>query len=884
MKRILLAACCFIMGLATVRAGSPQAEQGVAALEWRQLRPLPDDTGLAGAFCGNSDNLLIVAGGANFPVPLWKEGKKNPDAGKVWHNSIYSLELPDGSWRDAGVLPNPLAYGASVSTKKHGLVCVGGCDALQYTGEVFALKAEKGKVKRISLPGLPRTCAFGCAAALGDTVYVAAGQQSPEAKTATKNFRAIELSEEQPRWRELPPWPGPARILPVASAQDGSFFLISGCELIGDGEGGISRRYLTDAYRYQPGRSNRPGEWMRIADVPLAVAAAPSPAARLSPSHLVIFGGDSGKDFLRIFELADKHPGFSRDVLAYHTITDTWRKIGTAPAGNVVTALVHWDGRFIIPSGESRPGVRSPKVWMAKAEPIKAGFGLANYTAVVLYFAALVAMGMYFSRREKNTTDFFLAGRRIPWWAAGLSIFGTQLSAITFMAIPAKSFAANWVFFLSNLMITAIAPILVFLYLPFYRRLNITSIYEYLERRFNVAARYVGCGAFICFQLGRMGIVLFLPALALSTVTGINIYLCITVMGVLATLYTTLGGIEAVIWTDVLQVGVLLVGAVLSLLLIAGAVDGGFGGIISTAAASGKFHMVNLNWDIATEALWVVIIGNIFIHIVPYTSDQTVVQRYLTTPTESQAARGIWTNALMCIPASLLFFFLGTALWSFYRTNPGLLNPAGRADDIFPWYIARQLPAGVAGIVIAGLFAAAMSSLDSSLNSMATVITTDFYSRLKPGGADLHRLKFARIVTILLGVFGTGSACFMAVLKSPSMFDNYLAIVGLIGGGLAGLFAGGIFTRRINGVGILAGFAVSAVVLVLVKTSGRVHFFLFAFIGVATCVLTGWLLSFTPWGKPRSLRGLTIYTLNDIPRPSADSDTLNSDKARGSLG
>ena len=177
---------------------------------------------------------------------------------------------------------------------------------------------------------------------------------------------------------------------------------------------------------------------------------------------------------------------------------------------------------------------------------------------------SLVVMGFYFSRREKGTDDFFLGGKRIPWWAAGLSIFGTQLSAITFMAIPAKAFATDWLYVLLTVGILAVCPVIIICFLPFFRRLNVTSAYEYLELRFNLPVRLYGSASFLFFQLGRMSIVVLLPAIALSAVTGLNVYMCIIVMGVLCTLYTVLGGIEAVIWTDVIQVIVLMGGTFLS--------------------------------------------------------------------------------------------------------------------------------------------------------------------------------------------------------------------------------------------------------------------------------------------------------------------------------
>ena len=483
-----------------------------------------------------------------------------------------------------------------------------------------------------------------------------------------------------------------------------------------------------------------------------------------------------------------------------------------------------------------------------------------DFTVLAIYLAILVGMGLYLSRRGKTTDDFFLAGRRIPWWAAGLSIFGTQLSAITFMAIPAKAYATDWVFFLANMCIVLVAPIVVYFYLPFFRRLEITSAYEYLEKRFNLAARWFGSLSFLLFQLGRMGIVVALPALALSTVTGISVFISILLMGALATLYTVLGGIEAVIWTDVLQVFVLIGGAILSLLLISLNLDGGFAEIVSVGIEEGKFHMFNWTWDYTAEAVWVVVIGNLLTTLVPYTTDQTVIQRYLTTSTEREAARAIWTNAILSVPATLLFFGVGTALFVFYRTHPDLLNPSLATDTIFPWFIVSQLPAGVAGLVIAGLFAAAMSSLDSSMNSMSAALVTDFYRRLRPEANDRQCLRLARYLTLLLGIIGTATALLIASFEVASLWDLFLKIVGLFGGSVAGLFALGIFTRRTHGMGALIGAVASAAVLYLVQQLTEAHFFLYAGIGIIVCFVVGYLVSLIIPAPAQDLKGLTLYS------------------------
>lgn len=490
----------------------------------------------------------------------------------------------------------------------------------------------------------------------------------------------------------------------------------------------------------------------------------------------------------------------------------------------------------------------------------------ADLLAVGVYLVALVAVGAYFARRERATSDYFLAGRRVPWWAAGVSIFGTQLSAITYMAMPALVYRTDWSYLFGNMMMLVAAPVVVAAYLPIYRRQNLTTAYEYLERRFHLSVRLLGAAAFCLFQLGRMGVILLLPALALATVTGIDVYYCILVMGIVATAYTVLGGIEAVVWTDVLQAGVLLGGAVLSLLVIFGGVEGGLAGTFQMAESRGKLSLGFWSWDFATAAIWVILFGRLLEMFVPYTADQTVVQRYLTTPDEKQAARGVWTNALLSVPATLIFFSVGTGLWAFYRTRPELLNPAGRTDDIFAWFIAQQLPVGISGLVIAGLFAAAMSSLDSSMNSVATVLVTDFYRRFRPAAADRGALRLARALTLLLGVLGTGSAVWMALRHDPSMWDQHTKIVGLLGGGMAGLFALGVFTRRANALGAVVGLAASTAILYAVQRSGRVHFFLYSAVAIGSCFAIGWAASWLA-PPPASTRGLTW------PPPS--------DKARG---
>ncbi len=812
---------------------------------WRSLPELPEPRGVAGPVTGISNGALIVAGGAHFDIPPFEGGTK------LWIDRGFVLETPDGTWREAGNLPRPLAYTANVTTPD-GILVIGGSDSGRHYRDVFRLRWTGSSLETEPLPPLPRPCANTSAAMLDNTIYIAGGQEAPGSTAALRAFWSLDLSAAEPEWRELEPWPGPARIFPVVVAQDSSVLVISGAELLPGDHGGVTRRFLADAYRYTTGAG-----WKRIADVPRPAVAAPAIAE--GQTHIMIFGGDDGAHFFRQRELRDNHPGFGRTILAYHTVTDTWTTRGAMPFSQVTTTALRWNREVVIPSGEDRPGHRTPEFWAGAAGATKSRFAAADYIAMSLYLASLVAMGLYVSRRGKRTEDFFLAGRRIPWWAAGLSIFGTQLSSISFMAIPAKAYAADWVYFMANVAIVLIAPLVIYCYLPFFRQLNVTSAYEYLEQRFNLPVRLFASAAFILYQLGRMAIVLFLPALALATVTGIDVYACILVMGVLCTFYTVIGGIEAVIWTDVLQVVVLLGGALLSLLLIVWRC-GGFGEVIALGLAGDKFHMIDWSWDLTTTAVWIVLLGNLFANLGPYTSDQVVVQRYLTTKDEKAAARSIWTNAALVLPGTVLWFGLGTALYAFYKLNPERLEPATNTDAIFPLFIAQQLPAGLSGLIIAAVFAATMSTLDSSMNSVSTAGVTDFYRRFRPGVADAVCLRLAKWLTGLLGAAATAAAVLLATFDIASLWDIFQQVMGLFGGALAGLFALGIFTRRATGAGALAGAGASVAVLYWVKTFTPVHFFLYAVVGVLTCFVAGYLASLVMPGTRRDLDGLTLFT------------------------
>ena len=459
---------------------------------------------------------------------------------------------------------------------------------------------------------------------------------------------------------------------------------------------------------------------------------------------------------------------------------------------------------------------------------------------IVIYFLLISGLGYYYSKRQKNTEDFFRGGQRIPFWAAGISIFGTALSPITFMAIPAKTYSTDWSYFLLNMSIFLSLPLVILLFIPYYRQKKLNTPYEYLEIRFSSIIRLLGSCCFILYQIGRIGVILFLPSIALNLVTGVDIFLCIALMGGVSLIYTLMGGIEAVIWTDVVQVFVLMGGVSLSLILIIIDTENGFSGIIEQAKIYGKFNAFDLTLSLKEPTVWVMLFGGFFINLTTYGTDHTMVQRYLVTPTLKEAQKSLWIGALLTIPATFIFFFMGTALFVFYQVNPSALNNNFINNDaIFPWYIVSQLPGGVSGILIAAIFAAAMSSLSSSMNSGAASFSADVYDRYGFVWNE-DPLKMARWTTLCIGMIGILFALFMATADIKSLWDQFNKILGLIFGSLGGVFMLGLLTKKANTKGVLIGIVVSFTIQLIISFQQSVHLLMYAATGMISCFISGY--------------------------------------------
>src|SRR5690606_14709572 len=380
-----------------------------------------------------------------------------------------------------------------------------------------------------------------------------------------------------------------------------SLFLFSGRGGAVEGE-----ELLYDAHVYD----TRTNQWKQLQNIRLGddsmrcLSGASSVAVGLN--HVLVFSGADSEDHRQfrsaqsayrnsvnaaerdslrreLHEIVDNHDGFSGEVLAYHTLTDSWITIGEFPrAAPVATQAVWWHNEIVIPGGEVAPALRSPIVWKANLVAKESSvLNTWDYLFIALYFISILYIGYKYKKNIKTTNDYYKAGGRIPGWASGVAIFGTLLSAITFLTTPAKTFNESWIYFLPTISSLIAAPLVVFYILPEYFKITVTSAYEYLENRFNSATRLLGSLSFLCFQVAKFGVMLLLPALAISAIAGIDVMLCIIVIGLFSTIYGTLGGIEAVVWTEVLQVAVFLLAAVLSIVVVVLKLDGGMGDIIA---------------------------------------------------------------------------------------------------------------------------------------------------------------------------------------------------------------------------------------------------------------------------------------------------------------
>lgn len=446
---------------------------------------------------------------------------------------------------------------------------------------------------------------------------------------------------------------------------------------------------------------------------------------------------------------------------------------------------------------------------------------------VVFYLLAITVVGCLMARRTRSAGEFISAGATLPGWVVGLSILGTFVSSISFIANPGKTFAANWNPFVFSLSLPYAALVATIWFVPFFRNSGSYSAYEHLEKRFGAWARVYAVTFNILYHIGRVGTILFGVSLAMSALLDVPVAWIIVGLGVLVIAYTLLGGIEAVIWTDVVQSVILIGGMFVCAYVVIDGVPGGFLRIIEVAGQSGgnKFSLGSTAFSFGSSTFWTMLLFGFFINLQNFTADQTYVQRYLTARSEADARRSVWIGAIAYLPISAVLFFIGTALFVFYGSGGGSLPEGTKVDAVLPYFIMNEIPTGAAGLLIAAILAAAMSTVDSSLNSSATLLLCDVRNRFfVPGNHeaaadskndDASQLAFLRLMTVVLGVAGIGIG--LAMLEVDNILDVWWRISGTLSGGTLGLILLARFTNAQGRRGAIAGVIVGVSLLAAIS-------------------------------------------------------------------
>jgi len=459
--------------------------------------------------------------------------------------------------------------------------------------------------------------------------------------------------------------------------------------------------------------------------------------------------------------------------------------------------------------------------------------GRTDLVVLVLYLAGTTALGVWVGRRSRTSEAFMSAGRRVPGWAVGLSIVGTYVSSISFLALPSKAFSGDWNTFVFSLTLPITTWVAVRWFVPFYRRSGALSSYEHLEARFGPWARLYAVACYLLTQLARVGTILYLLALALAPLTGISIPALIVVTGVIVLAYTLYGGMAAVIWTDVVQTIVFIGGATACVAVLFAGMPEGPAHLWRLAATHDKFSLGSYSTDVGQSTVWVVLLYGVFINLQNFGIDQSFVQRYQTADSDAAARRSVWLGALLYLPISAAFLFIGTGLFAYYTARPDLL-PAGMTgtpDAVFPHFIARELAGGVAGLVIASVFAAAQSTISSSVNCSATLVLCDIYTRhIRPAASERQRLLVLRLSSLVVGAAGIAMA--LAMIRIKSALDSWWQLASIFSGGMLGLFLLGLISHRSRSRHAAAGVAVGVLLIVWMTFS------------------PGWTGALAPWRSP----------------------------------
>lgn len=437
-----------------------------------------------------------------------------------------------------------------------------------------------------------------------------------------------------------------------------------------------------------------------------------------------------------------------------------------------------------------------------------------DFLIVILSLVLAIGMGIYFAHRQKDTSTYFTGSGKVPAWAVGISIFATLISSVTFLAYPGAAYGGNWILLVQGLMVPLVLVALIGVIVPLFRNLIHLSTYEYFERRFGAPARYYSSVAFVLTHFTKMGSVFYLVSMAIASFMDVNIWMVIGVLAVTIIILTLLGGMEAIIWMDVVQGLLLIGGGVLCVVLLLSGIGTDFGPseILGTAWQAGKIDVGPYDFNFVETTFWVMVLNGLFYALQKYGTDQTIVQRYLTAKSDREAKKAAYIGVFLSVPVWTMFMLVGSLLWAYYQLSPdpAVIDPETGAqllkpDAVFPHFISTQLPMGVRGLIIAAIAAAAISSLDADLNCLSAITVQDYLVKLRPNMTDLQKLRAGKWAVVIAGLGATAIAIAYVQTNGGTVLQTIFGFYAIFSAGIVGIFLLGLFSRRANKQGLYIG-------------------------------------------------------------------------------
>ena len=481
---------------------------------------------------------------------------------------------------------------------------------------------------------------------------------------------------------------------------------------------------------------------------------------------------------------------------------------------------------------------------------------IIDFIIFFVYLIGITIFGGTFYQKNKTSSAFTLGNRNIPGWVVTMSIFATFVSSISYLALPGSAYLKDWNAFVFSLSLPIAAVVAIMVFVPLYRKVNSPSAYTFLEQRFGAWARVYASTSYFLTQLMRIGTILYLLALTINSIFGWDIASVIIVTGFIVMIYSILGGIQAVVWTDAIQGIILITGAIVCAVYILFSMPEGPGQMFSIASDYNKFSLGSFNLDLSESTFWVVLVYGIFINLQNYGIDQNYVQRYIASRSDKEAKKSAFTGGMLYIPVSFLFLFIGTALFAFYQSAAGSLptdlQDPTKSDGVFPYFIVNELPVGVTGLLIASIFAAGMSTISTSYNSSATVFLTDYYQRFfRKTASDKEAMRVLYVSSFVISICGILIA--IAMINVKSVLDAWWKLASIFSGGMLGLFLLGVFSRHKNTVGAVVAVIVGLCLILWLGLSNvflgedalgnQFHSYLIIVFGTSAIFLVGFLFT-----------------------------------------